>query len=168
MRHRRDAVSVSTGARPRPLRQPFRYSPRAQNPSSPYRPSAQNPSAGAGADLRRQIQWSEPSWWTSRCARSPASLQRRLGTLPLGSRSLVVGAPREGHGYLWIQIAGTLAPARQRLCDLLGDLAPHAPPVLGWAATGDPASGTKWFGDDPSACAVSGGGCARIHDARGR
>ena len=81
----------------------------------------------------------------------PGIAAERLGTLPLGSRSLVVGAPREADGYLWIQIAGPGLPPASGCAISSGDEL-TCPAWLGWAATGDPASGTKWFGDDPSAC----------------
>lgn len=82
---------------------------------------------------------------------APSVDSERLGSLPLGSRSLVVGAPREVDGYRWIQISGPGLPPASGCATPAGDEL-TCPAWLGWAATGDPASGTKWFVDDPSGC----------------
>ena len=74
LRDRRDAVGLGTGSRLRLLRPPLRYSPRAQNPSSPYRPSAQIRRQGP-ARTTAPIQWSELLLRPSRCARLPASIR---------------------------------------------------------------------------------------------
>ena len=107
-----------------------------------------DPSAGAGAD------YSANSMVRTLVADvslrvEPGMDSERLGTLPLGSRSLVVAAPREADGYLWIQIAGPGLPPASGCAISSGDEL-TCPAWLGWAATGDPASGTKWFIDDPS------------------
>ncbi len=82
---------------------------------------------------------------------APSLDSERLGALPIGARSLVVGAPREADGYRWIQIAGPGLPPASGCATFPGDEL-TCPVWLGWAATGDPASGTKWFVDDPSGC----------------
>jgi hypothetical protein len=82
---------------------------------------------------------------------APGVDSERLGTLPMGSRSLVVGAPREADGYRWIQIAGPGLPPASGCATFPGDEL-TCPVWLGWAAAGDPASGAEWFDDDPSSC----------------
>ena len=82
---------------------------------------------------------------------APSVDSERLGSLAMGSRSLVVGAPRAADGYRWIQIAGPGLPPASGCATSPGDEL-TCPAWLGWAATGDPPSGTDWFVDDPSSC----------------
>ena len=116
----------------------------------PYRPSAQI-RRRVPARTTAPIQWSERSWRASRCARSPASI-----------RSDSARCRWDRDPSLWARHGRSTDTAGSRSQDP-GSRPPAAarppradeltcPAWLGWAATGDPASGTKWFVDDPSAC----------------
>ena len=124
-----------------------------------------DPSAGAGADYSANSMVRALVAGISLRA-APSVDSERLGSLPLGSRSLVVGAPREADGYRWIQISG-----------------PGLPPASGCATS--PARRAHmprlaWLGSDRRSrvghevvrrrsqrLPRSRGGCASIHDARG-